>query len=213
MANEQGDHTMSFSALVPTRTGWAASLIGAGLLVAVTAPASASEPEEQLAGVKALFLEDIRLEVEPVVTPESSDIVQSAVYRYDYDTFASLADDSGWRSTREHFFYRHEDQLVPFQRPSSDTDLSGFFGDLLASDFVLDDASAADFRNLLMTLAGEDFFEEEDVKLDNIINFRPAEWVFFTGTFFDHYKAFVAYTDDDGRVEKVLYRLKHQPVS
>ena len=65
----------------------------------------------------------------------------------------------------------------------------------------------------LISLTGEDFFEEEDVQLDNIVNFRPDEWIFFTGTFFDYYKAFVAYTDDDGRVETVQYRLKHQPVN
>ncbi|EWH03415.1 hypothetical protein [Halomonas sp. BC04] len=169
--------------------------------------------EEELAEVKALFLDDIRLEIEPVVTPDGSDLVQRIVYRYDYDTFASLSDDSGWRSTREHFFYHDGERLVPFQRPSSDMDLSTFFGGLLAPDFVLDEASADDFRTLLITLAGEDFFDEEDVKLDNIINFRPDEWIFFTGTFFDHYKGFVVYTDDDGQPEKVLYRLKQQPVS
>ncbi|MCE9663270.1 hypothetical protein LY622_07425 [Halomonas sp. M5N1S17] len=179
-------------------------------LVDASAP---SVSEEELAEVKALFMEDMRLEVEPVVTPDNSDIVQRTVYRYDYDTFASLSDDSGWRSTREHFFYQDGDRLLPFQRPSSDTDLSAFFGGLLDSGFVLDEASADDFRELLMTLTGEDFFEEEDVKLDNIINFRPDEWIFFTGTFFDHYKAFVVYTDDDGHPDKVLYRLKQQPVS
>lgn len=179
-------------------------------LVDASAP---SVSEEELAEVKALFRDDIRLEVEPVVSPESSDIVQRTVYRYDYDTFASRSDDSGWRSTREYFFYRDGDQLVPFQRPSSDTDLSAFFGDLIASDFVLEEASAEDFRELLITLTGEDFFDEEDVKLDDIVNFRPDEWIFFTGTFFDNYKAFVVYTDDDGRPEKVLYRLKQQPVS
>ncbi|MFY0989777.1 hypothetical protein [Halomonas sp. C05BenzN] len=182
---------------------------GSDDLVDASAP---TVSEEELAEVKALFIEDIRVEVEPVLTPDSSDIVRSTVYRYDYDTFASRSDDSGWRSTREHFFYRHGEQLVPFQRPSSDTDLSAFFGGLLAADFVLDDDTADDFRALLITLAGEDFFEEEDVKLDNIINFRPDEWIFFTGTFFDHYKAFVVYTDDEGRPEKVLYRLKQQPV-
>ena len=179
-------------------------------LVDASAP---SATEEELAAVKGLFRDDIRLEVAPVVTPESSDIVRRTLYRYDYDTFASRADDSGWRSTREHFFYRHEDQLVPFQRPSSDTDLSAFFGDLIAADFVLDEASADDFRDLLITLTGEDFFEEEDVKLDDIINFRPDEWIFFTGTFFDDYKAFVVYTDDDGHPEKFLYRLRQQPAS
>ena len=179
-------------------------------LVDASAP---SVSEEELAEVKALFRDDIRLEVEPVVSPESSDIVQRTVYRYDYDTFASRSDDSGWRSTREYFFYRDGEQLVPFQRPSSDTDLSDFFGDLIASDFVLDEGSADDFRELLITLTGEDFFEEEDVKLDNIVNHRPDEWIFFTGTFFDDYKAFVAYTDDDGRPEKVLYRLRQQPAS
>ena len=179
-------------------------------LVDASAP---SVNEEELAEVKALFRDDIRLEVEPVVTPESSDIVRRTLYRYDYDTFASRSDDSGWRSTREYFFYRHEDQLVPFQRPSSDTDLSAFFGDLVAADFVLEEATADDFRDLLITLTGEDFFEEEDVKLDNIVNHRPDEWIFFTGTFFDDYKAFVVYTDDDGHPEKVLYRLRQQPAS
>ncbi|AMC99440.1 hypothetical protein [Halomonas chromatireducens] len=179
-------------------------------LVDASAP---SVSEEELAEVKALFMEDMRLEVEPVVTPDNNDIVQRTVYRYDYDTFASLSDDSGWRSTREHFFYQDGDRLRPFQRPSSDTDLSAFFGGLLDPGFVLDEATADDFRELLMTLTGEDFFEEEDVKLDNIINFRPDEWIFFTGTFFDHYKAFVVYTDDDGHPDKVLYRLKQQPTS
>jgi hypothetical protein len=47
--------------------------------------------------------------------------------------------------------------------------------------------AADDFRELLITLAGEGFF--------------------------DHYKAFVVYIDDEGRPEKVLYRLKQQPVS
>lgn len=182
-------------------------------LAEASASSAPSVSEEELAEVKALFRDDIHLEVEPVVTSESSDIVQRTLYRYDYDTFASRSDDSGWRSTREYFLYRHEDQLVPFQRPSSDTDLSAFFGDLLAPDFVLDEASADDFRDLLITLTGEDFFEEEDVKLDNIVNMRPDEWIFFTGTFFDDYKAFAVYTDDDGHPEKVLYRLRQQPAS
>ena len=179
-------------------------------LVDASAP---SVSEEEIAEVEALFRDDIRLEVEPVLTPDSSEIVQRSVYRYDYDTFASRSDDSGWRSTREYFFYRDGEQLVPFQRPSSDSDLSSFFDGLLAPDFVIDEANADDFRALLITLTGEDFFEEEDVQLDNIVNFRPDEWIFFTGTFFDYYKAFVVYTDDDGRPEKVLYRLKQQEVS
>lgn len=168
--------------------------------------------EEELAEVRALFLDDIRLELEPALTPDNNDIVQHTVYRYDYATFASRSEDSGWRSTRETFFYRDGDQLVPFQRPSTDMDLP-FFEGLVDPDFVLDEASADDFRSLLMTLTGEDFFDEDEVKLDNIVNVRPDEWIFFTGTFFDHYKAFAAYTDDEGRVEKVVYRLKQQPAS
>ncbi|MCK8516341.1 hypothetical protein M0534_08385 [Methylonatrum kenyense] len=178
--------------------------------------ADASAPavdEEQLAAVREAFLDDLRLEIEPVLTPDNSDLVRNTVYRYDYDTFASQSDDSGWRSTREYFFYQDGEQLVPFQRPSSDADLSSFFDGLLASDFVLDEDSAEDFRDLLMTLTGEDFFEEEDVQLDNIVNHRPEEWIYFTGTFFDDYKAFVVYTDDEGRPEKVLYRLRQQPAS
>lgn len=168
--------------------------------------------EEELAEVRQLFLDDIRLEVEPVLTPGNSDIVQHTVYRYDYDTFATLSEDSGWRSSRETFFYRDGEQLVPFQRPSTDMDLPFFVG-LVDPDFVLDESSADDFRTLLKTLTGEDFFDEDEVKLDNIVNVRPDEWIFFTGTFFDHYKAFAAYTDDEGRVEKVVYRLKQQPAS
>lgn len=169
--------------------------------------------EEELAEVEALFRDDIRLELEPVLTPESSDLVGRTVYRYDYGTFASLEDGSGWQSTRQHFLYRDGDQLVPFQRPSSDVDLSDFFAGLLAPDFVLDEHSADDFRELLITLTGEDFFDEQEVQVDNIVNFRPDEWLFFTGTFFDHYKAFAVYTDDDGHPEKVLYRLRQQPAS
>jgi hypothetical protein len=138
--------------------------------------------------------------------------VQHTVYRYDYDTFASTSDEGGWRSSRETFFYRDGEQLVPFHRPSTDMDMV-FFEGLVDPDFVLDEASADDFRKLLMTLTGEDFFDEDEVKLDNIVNFRPDEWIFFTGTFFDDYKAFVAYTDDEGRVEKVVYRLRQQPAS
>ena len=175
--------------------------------------AAPSVDEAQLAAVKELFLQEIRLEVEPVLTPDTSDLVRTTVYRYEYDTFSSQTDDSGWRSSRKRFFYQDEEQLVPFTRPSSDVDLSAFFDGLLADDFVLDEDSADDFRHLLMTLAGEDFFEEEDVQLDNIVNFRPDEWIFFTGTFFGDYKAFVAYTDDQGRPERVVYRLRQQPAS
>ncbi|WP_445003475.1 hypothetical protein [Halomonas mongoliensis] len=183
---------------------------GSDELVDAAAPAVS---EEELAEVRALFMEDISLELEPVLTPESSELVRRTVYRYDYDTFASLSDDSGWQSTRQHFLYRDGEQLVPFQRPTGDVDLSDFFAGLLAPDFVLDEGSAGDFRELLITLTGEDFFDEEEVQVDNVVNFRPDEWLFFTGTFFDHYKAFAVYTDDEGRPEKVLYRLKQQPAS
>lgn len=180
-------------------------------LVDTSAP---SVSEELLAEVKALFRDDIRLEVEPIVTPESNAIVQFPVYRYNYNTFDAQSGDSSRPRTNEGFFYRNdEDQLLPFQRPTSDTDLSTFFSGLLATDVILDETTADDFRELLITLTGEDFFEEQDVKLDNIVNFRPDEWIFFTGTFFDHYKAFVVYTDEKGHPEKVLYRLKQQPAS
>jgi len=176
-----------------------------------TAEALAAEPaadEAELDEIIALFLADISVTLTPVLTAADSAIIAHTLYAYEYTTFASQGDRRGWYSTGNKFLYRGGDALVAYdENPSTNMERIAFFDGLIDPDFVLDATSAAEFRTLLITVAGERFFSS--VPVDPIMHRSPGEWAFLTGTFFDSYMAFVVSTDATGRVTGVGYQLEY----
>lgn len=171
------------------------------------ASSSVGASDEAFAELRALFIDDLQIEFSPTLAAEESDIVQHTLYRYDYETFASLQDEPSMQRGREHFLYRHDDQLYPFFRPSSARSMP-FFDELVDPGFRLNDETAGEFRELLVALSGERFFET--VEIDDIQQ-RGDEWAFITGTFFSDYKAYVVSVDDEGQVKGVSYDLTYLP--
>ncbi|TVM05409.1 MAG: hypothetical protein FMJ08_09400 [Halomonas sp.] len=174
---------------------------GSDDLVDAAAPAVDAATLQEL---RALFLDGIDFAAEPLMLSENSDMIQHDIYRYDYQVFAEQSQRDLLDRDSGQVFYHQDDHLVRITRPSTNMPLP-MINALVSPDFVLDENTAEDFRDLLITLFGEDFFD--DVDADPILHPRPGQWAFITGTFFDDYKAFNVFTNDEGRELDVRYEL------
>lgn len=163
--------------------------------------------ENELEEVEALFLDDIQTEFTQVASAAASDMLQHNLYQLAYTPFSSRADESGRSLGRERILYAHEGELYPFWRPTTNMSMP-FFDNLIDADFRLDTDSARAFRNLLVTLSGDDFFDPVET---DAIQQHDGEWVFLTGTFFSDYKGYVVRVNQAGHVEGVSYDLKYMP--
>lgn len=155
--------------------------------------------------LRALFLEGIDFAAEPLMLSEDSDMIQHDIYRYDYQIFAEQSQRDLLDRDRDQVFYHQDDHLVRITRPSTNMPLP-MINELVSPDFVLDENSAEDFRDLLIMLYGEHFFDAVDA--DPILHPRPDQWAFVNGTFFDDYTAFNVFTNDEGRELDVRYELR-----
>lgn len=177
-------------------------------LVDVAEPAVAAVGEETMEEVKALFLDGIDFAAEPLMLSQTSDMIQFDIYRYDYQAFADQSRRELLDQDRSQVFYHQGDRLVRVIRPSTNMPLT-IVNELISQDFVLDENSADDFRDLLITLYGEHFFDEVDA--DPILHPRPDQWAFVNGTFFDDYTAINVFTNDEGQELDVRYELRFMP--
>ena len=161
--------------------------------------------ENEFEELEMLFLDDIQTEFTQVASAETSEVLQHSLYQLAYTPFSSLIEDSGRQLERERIVYEHEGQLYAFWTPTTNMDMP-FFDNLVDPDFRLDESSASAFRDLLITVSGDDFFESVDT---DDIQYHDGEWVFLTGTFFSDYKGYVVHVDDTGHVEGVSYDLNY----
>lgn len=181
---------------------------GSDDLVDASQPEPLAMDEATMEEIRALFLDGIEFAAEPLMLSEDSDMIQHDIYRYDYQIFAEQSRRDLLDRDRDQVFYHQDDHLVRITRPSTNMPLS-VVNELISPDFVLDENSAEDFRDVLSTLYGEHFFEE--VETDSILHPRPDQWAFVNGTFFDDYTAFNVFTNEEGRALDVRYELRFMP--
>lgn len=157
---------------------------------------------DEHAALKAKFLENIQVEIEPLKTDALGEVFQQPVYQFEVQLFETESVLFG--QSRDFTAYETGDGVAQILVPSTNEELPWLMT-LIDPGFRLSEETAPQMEAALRAVMPERFFEMDHD--DEVIVALPGEWRFVTGTFFDNLKGFILTVNDDGQVTGAVYSL------
>ncbi|MBY6204532.1 hypothetical protein [Halomonas denitrificans] len=179
----------------------AALTISAALL---TVPALSQDPGE----VETLFLEGMRLEIEPMDVARADGVLTAPLFRLRYSLFPDPEARDPFRgiTAGRHVVWIRDGELVPIHGLaylSTDDALDALDG-LIDPSFRLDGQSAGRFMSVLQAVMGPDQF---DPVPGEAIRNEDNRWYFINGEFLSYFKGFVVTVDEQGAIADIDFEL------